>query len=420
MKSISRSSKCAAWLAIASIISSTSAQTVTGQLGNAITNTNNPAGAAYVAELRTGAIKGRILAIPAQDKGTEFSVQFVNMPTQGGPFRKSHHVYTTYITNTLEAFHLHVNKVPGSNNCTETLGHLDPFIRGETPACDASKPETCQVGDLAGKHGAAEPKGANLVYEARLVVESFQYLTYDTNFLTLTHSFTDPYVSLTPGVGAFFGNRSFVIHFANTTRITCANFEPVDAALAQSMGFPGPGPGASPSGMPGFGPGFGPSGGGASPSGFPGPGGFPGNGGNGRPGRGGGGGGGRGGGGKGGNAMNPNGTEPDGGASASAAASLVPDHSLPPDVSQTVVPMGSTGTLVPAVSSAPVAAAPPAVSSSAAVDLPPVPTAVTAPAAAATVKPNQANANVPSNGAERNTGGSIIALVGFLVLAGAL
>jgi len=28
-----------------------------------------------------------------------------------------------------------------------------------------------------------------------------------------------------PGIGAYFGNRSFVLHFPNKTRITCANFQ---------------------------------------------------------------------------------------------------------------------------------------------------------------------------------------------------
>lgn len=37
-------------------------------------------------------------------------------------------------------------------------------------------------------------------------------------------SYTDNYAALVPGIGAFFGNRSIVIHFPNKTRITCANF----------------------------------------------------------------------------------------------------------------------------------------------------------------------------------------------------
>lgn len=84
-------------------------------------------------------------------------------------------------------------------NCNNTQAHLDPYIRGETPPCDPGMPATCQVGDLSGKYGTINGTSANINYH-------------------------DPYVSLQPGLGAFFGNRSFVIHFANTTRLACANF----------------------------------------------------------------------------------------------------------------------------------------------------------------------------------------------------
>lgn len=51
------------------------------------------------------------------------------------------------------AYHIHVLPVPANGNCTETLGHLDPYKRGEIPPCDNTQPQTCQVGDLSGKHG---------------------------------------------------------------------------------------------------------------------------------------------------------------------------------------------------------------------------------------------------------------------------
>ncbi|KAF7514561.1 hypothetical protein G7054_g15205 [Neopestalotiopsis clavispora] len=40
-----------------------------------------------------------------------------------------------------------------NGNCTATVGHLDPLVRGEDPACNATIPQTCQVGDLSGKYG---------------------------------------------------------------------------------------------------------------------------------------------------------------------------------------------------------------------------------------------------------------------------
>lgn len=90
--------------------------------------------------------------------------------------------------------------VAADDNCNSTLAHLDPFLRGEDIPCTASRPETCQVGDLSGKYGKA-------------------------NGTTHMATFIDPYVSLKEGIGAFFGNRSFVVHFANKSRIACANFE---------------------------------------------------------------------------------------------------------------------------------------------------------------------------------------------------
>jgi hypothetical protein len=37
--------------------------------------------------------------------------------------------------------------------------------------------------------------------------------------------FQDPYLSLSPGNPAYIGDKSFVVHFPNKTRIACVNFE---------------------------------------------------------------------------------------------------------------------------------------------------------------------------------------------------
>jgi len=94
--------------------------------------------------------------------------------------------------------------VPSNGNCTATLAHLDPYIRGEVTPCDMAAPATCQVGDLSGKHGEI-PADVG---------------TWET-------SYVDLYASTLEGIGAFFGNRSFVIHYPNKTRITCASFAKV-------------------------------------------------------------------------------------------------------------------------------------------------------------------------------------------------
>lgn len=62
------------------------------------------------------------------------------------------------------------------------------------------KPQTCEVGDLAGKHGK---------------IESDPYEKH----------YVDMYASTNPDSEAFFGDLSFVLHYANSTRLTCANFE---------------------------------------------------------------------------------------------------------------------------------------------------------------------------------------------------
>ncbi|KAH8725844.1 hypothetical protein GQ44DRAFT_205109 [Phaeosphaeriaceae sp. PMI808] len=62
--------------------------------------------------------------------------------------------------------------------------------------CEATRPETCQVGDLAGKHGGKIAAAGN---------------------------FVKPYLSTQPGRGFFLGGLSFVLHTTNTTRLTCAN-----------------------------------------------------------------------------------------------------------------------------------------------------------------------------------------------------
>ncbi|KAK4145466.1 superoxide dismutase [Dichotomopilus funicola] len=173
----------------------------TGQLGDAAAITNNPENAVYKAILprsaffepaypEGGNIEGEVTARAGDGgKGVRFSVKLNNLPSTGGPF----------------TYHLHVNPVPVTGNCTETLAHLDPYIRGEDPSCNKDAPETCQVGDLSGKHGKIQP-GDDLSFEAEYI---------------------DDYATTVEGLGAFFGNRSIVFHFPNKTRITCASFERV-------------------------------------------------------------------------------------------------------------------------------------------------------------------------------------------------
>ena len=168
----------------------------TGLGGTATAQSNLPA-ATYRADLPDtmfdplvgSVIGGSVIAI-GTDSGVQFTINLTGLSDQAqyGPF----------------PYHIHSLPVPEDGNCTATLGHLDPTNRGELYMCDASAPETCQVGDLAGKHGGK--------------------IMAQDNFTT---TFVDPYLSTDPNSNAFFGGLGFVIHTGNTTRLTCANFEVV-------------------------------------------------------------------------------------------------------------------------------------------------------------------------------------------------
>ncbi|KAK3623639.1 hypothetical protein LTR56_021502 [Elasticomyces elasticus] len=148
--------------------------------------TGNPGGAQYIATLpNNGSLpNGNVVVSSMPDgNGVDVQISINNLPSSGGPF----------------LYHIHVNPVDSTGNCTTTGAHLDPYNVTEAVTCNASKPEDCQVGDLSGKH-------------------------YKINGTSLTANYIDKYISTQPGTPAFMGNRSIVIHFANKTRITCANF----------------------------------------------------------------------------------------------------------------------------------------------------------------------------------------------------
>lgn len=170
-----------------------------GVNGNATVQMNTP-GTSFEAVLPptnfdplTGStITGTIIGtVPANGTGVMFTVNFTGFPPEAayGPF----------------VYHIHELAVPADGNCTSTLSHLDPTDRGEYYPCDVTQPETCQAGDLAGKHG-------NITM---------------TSFMA---SYLDLYLSTDPSSPYYFGDKSVVIHSTNATRLTCANF----AAVASS------------------------------------------------------------------------------------------------------------------------------------------------------------------------------------------
>jgi len=154
--------------------------------------------------LITGSIMG---TVPANGTGVMFTVNFTGFPSEAeyGPF----------------VYHIHGMPVPADGNCTATLGHLDPTDRGELYACENVAPQTCQAGDLAGKHG-------NIT---------------STSF---SASYLDLYLSTNASSPYFFGDKSIVIHSMNTTRLTCANFSIMAASSTSSPSTSGVSPVSSP------------------------------------------------------------------------------------------------------------------------------------------------------------------------------
>lgn len=133
----------------------------------------------------TGSTVTGSITISSNGNGVNVNVDFQGFPDASlyGPF----------------VYHIHALPVPANGDCTATLGHLDPQNGGEYYPCIPGTPENCQVGDLAGKHGA-------------ITTSPF------------TTQYSDSFLSTVVGNPASVAGKSIVIHTGNTTRITCANF----------------------------------------------------------------------------------------------------------------------------------------------------------------------------------------------------
>jgi len=163
------------------------AQAETGKLGDAATISGNPTDVVYTAVFasNSSSIKGQVefKAGPGA-VGSEVVLHLQGFPIGKGDF----------------SYHIHDQPVPTDGNCTGTKAHLDPYQRGQATPCAAGSPQTCEVGDLAGKYGKIPD-----------------------NTTTIHMSYTDAYLSLKSPSGAFIGNRSIVIHAKDASRIACAN-----------------------------------------------------------------------------------------------------------------------------------------------------------------------------------------------------
>jgi len=155
---------------------------------------------AYIADFNGTKLGGALKFYPGAQEGVRVEVGLKNVPATDGPF----------------SYHVHDQPVPTNGNCTLTLAHLDPFIRGQKVICDPKRPESCEVGDLSGKHG-------------KILNNTISNGSYNANYY-------DKYITLLPGVGSFIGNRSVVVHLGNGTRYACANIIEFSEANDQSPG----------------------------------------------------------------------------------------------------------------------------------------------------------------------------------------
>jgi hypothetical protein len=178
--------------------------------------TDSLIGAQYIAEMPSGGNQGVIAQFSAASltngKGVSFAININGAELTGGPFRKLSRTPGIGTVLTFAVYHIHQEPVPSSGNCTATLGHLDPYARGDSPPCNADDVASCQIGDLSGKHGTI------------------------STLPGFSANYSDPYLSLTPGAPGFFGNRSIVLHYSNLTRIACANFKLVESNSTSSNG----------------------------------------------------------------------------------------------------------------------------------------------------------------------------------------
>lgn len=155
---------------------------------------DSPAGAKYVAKFDKK-ISGSVEFSSASNGTVLVDVNLDNLPTSGGSF----------------LYHVHEYPVPSDGNCTGAGVHLNPYHGNKT----ATEPDELEAGDLSGRHGKIE----------------------GTSIHT---SYVDPYISLNPENKAFVGNLSVVVHYHNTTAITCANItseaaSPSSSALVSSQ-----------------------------------------------------------------------------------------------------------------------------------------------------------------------------------------
>ncbi|KAH9824982.1 Cu-Zn superoxide dismutase [Melampsora americana] len=111
-------------------------------------------------------------------------------------------------------YHIHTHPISSDGNCSSALGHLSPNGVPDKPACNQQMPQTCQEGDLAGKHGLL-PGGQKIVQS----------------------QYEDAFLKFQPENESILG-RSVVIHGLDGVRLACGNITSVLDGTADTIGNP--------------------------------------------------------------------------------------------------------------------------------------------------------------------------------------
>ncbi|KAG0128454.1 hypothetical protein HOY82DRAFT_27415 [Tuber indicum] len=188
------------YVALTTLLLATAAASVsakTGNLGDSKVHTNNSTtGKQFIASLHGTGAHGSL------------HFNLTNFNNKTGVFVK---LDLTVYHGDEGLFKLSLYEAPvgGNGKCDGAKNVLDPFQRGDKPECDRKEPQTCQVGDLVGKHGE---------------IPKFQ------GVISVKQSFQDLYLSFRKEEKAFIGNGSVIVKNAEGDKIACANIMEVRGA----------------------------------------------------------------------------------------------------------------------------------------------------------------------------------------------
>lgn len=173
------------------------------------------AAASYTCQVQSQLVASQIMASVINMNGIEANFMFAPLANNGGAqvwIEVKSGLTKKFAVSPTGGFeyHIHVKPVGPNNDCVATGGHLDPGNVGAVK-CTAAKPDTCQEGDLSGKHGELKATESGSIPP---------------------QSYNDKYIRFS-GETTTIAGRSVVIH-NNGTRVACGNIYPFDQSSSPS------------------------------------------------------------------------------------------------------------------------------------------------------------------------------------------